>query len=267
MGERRPRTESRTPGSALAAPARPLTCAAAGAGAIPACRGCSGRHRAARAARGAGCPWPAPRRAARRRRTARAAGGGGPSRPAWPRAGVARPPARPPGARWAAACASRPLRPAEWPVLLAPGPPRGGAGRVCATSVNLGAAPPPPPPDPRWRPRGPSGSPSEEARPRAHTRTSRADRARGATESASCPRASPAASPGFVATRARRSRPAPLWSRPRQTPADSGGLLVDCTEPGISAQRGRSPPARPARHPLLSQSSASRPAAEPLHAP
>lgn len=154
----------------------PLTCAAPGAAedAIPSCRGCSGRHRAARAARGAGCPWPAPPRAAPRRRTARPAGGGGPLRPPGlhlaPRGApagcrLAAPPlarpgpaagrgprsslARPPGA-------SRLLRPAEWPALLAAGAAEGrreaGSARI---SINLGprrSVPPAPSPPPAPRP-------------------------------------------------------------------------------------------------------------------
>lgn len=195
---RRPRVRSGQVGAAprgrpsrFPPAARPaLTCAApdAVAGAIPSCRGCSGTHQAARAARGAGFPWPAPQRAAPRRRTARPAGGGGPSppppgphlAPCGAPAGV-RPPRRPAAHRPGPAAARGPcsslaqppgasqrLRPAEWPALLAAGAAEGrreaGSARI---SINLGPrrSPPPAPslpPDPRpdseLTPEGPPAS-------------------------------------------------------------------------------------------------------------
>lgn len=116
---RRPRVRSGQVGAAprgrpsrFPPAARPaLTCAApdAVAGAIPSCRGCSGTHQAARAARGAGCPWPAPQRAAPRRRTARPAGGGGPSPPS-------------PGPHLAPYGAPAGVRPPRRPAAHRPGP-------------------------------------------------------------------------------------------------------------------------------------------------
>lgn len=142
-----------TQGAPLAFPPRPgpaLTCAAPGAAAdaIQSCRGCSGRHRAVLAARGAGCPWPAPLRAARRRCTATRVDGC-PSRTP---PGVVPPAVDPPLTRLAPAGnrdplsalvqlpgAARPPRPAEWPGLLAAGAAQGRreAGSV-RISINLG---------------------------------------------------------------------------------------------------------------------------------
>lgn len=175
-GSRQVGVAARHAGAPLAFPPRPgpaLTCAApdAAADAIRWCRGCSGRRRAARAVRRARCPWPAPPRAAPRRRTA-TRGDGGPSlsvvtRPlgvppagdpplARPAPNASRDPrsalVRPPGA-------VRPLRPAEWPGLLAAGAAQGrqeaGSARI---SINLGPRRELRQPPPRSQPPAPAPS-------------------------------------------------------------------------------------------------------------
>lgn len=163
-------------GAPLALPPRPgpaLTCAAPGAAAdaIRWCRGCNGRHRAVRAVRGAGSPWPAPPRAAPRRRTATRADGG-PSRSVVTRPLGVPPAGNPPLALRAPAAtrdprsalvrppvALRPLRPAEWPGLLAAGAAQGrreaGSARI---SINLGPRRELRQPPPRRQPPAPAPS-------------------------------------------------------------------------------------------------------------
>lgn len=174
-------------GGPLGFPPRPgpeLTCAAPGAAAdaIRSCKGCSGRHRAVRAVRGAGCPWPALPRAAPRRRTA-TRGDGGPSRSVSARPRAVPPAEDPPLARPAPAAArdprsallrppgaARPLRPAEWRGLLAAGAAQGrreaGSARI---SINLGPRRELRQPPPRRQPPGPSSELTPEG-PRANPR-------------------------------------------------------------------------------------------------
>lgn len=167
---------ARHAGAPLVFPPRPgpaLTCAAPGAAAdaIRWCRGCNGRHPAVRAVRGAGCPWPVPPRAAPRRRTATRADGG-PSRSVVTRPLGVPPAGDPPLARPAPAAtrdprsalvrppgAVRPLRPAEWPGLLAAGAAQGrreaGSARI---SINLGPRRELRQPPPRRQPPAPAPS-------------------------------------------------------------------------------------------------------------
>lgn len=104
-------------------PGPALTYAAPGEAedAILSCRGCSGRHRAVLAVRGAMCPWPAPPRAAPRRRTATRADGD-PSRSVSTR--------------------PRAVPPAEDPPLASPAPAstRRPPGRSCSAAWSCAAA-------------------------------------------------------------------------------------------------------------------------------